>query len=845
MVNQLRFDVFLSHNSREKPAVEYLAEKLKRAGMEPWLDKWCLTPGGKWQQELELGLQASSSCAVFLGPEGVGSWEREELSVALDRAAKDRNFRIFSVLLPGLPDPFDDSGLPPFLKMRTWVDLRKGLDDPWSFQLLMHAIQGTTPGPVTAIQTGEDICPYRGLQTFDEEHAELFFGREREVQRLVEKLKSTRFLAVLGASGSGKSSVVRAGLLPALRKGDLDESQTWTIRVFTPGAHPLTVLTSHLSRLYPQESMQKTLDQMIEDERTFHLSVSLAMIDRPATERIVWVIDQFEEVFTACQDEKERERFFANLIYATSIPDGRNIVVLTLRADFYQKCAVYPNLSAQIAAQQFVVSPMDVDGLRRAIEEPARKVGLRFDEGLVDSILDDVLNQPGSLPLLEHALLELWLRRRGQMLTFKAYADSGGVEGAIAKRADAIFEAFTEEQRIVARQIMLRLTQPGEGTEDTRRRATISELITRMEEGAAVEKVIGILTNERLLTATDEQAYGQIISVSHEALIRGWPRLRNWVEENRAGLRIHHRLAESAQEWLRLKRDSGVLYRGARLAEVMEWREKNESSLNPLERELIDASIAIQAREEEAEKELQRRELETAQKLTQLAQAQASAERRTRLVTLGFLGITLILVAALIYYYPIRLYILSLPARGEMGKIPGGTYFLGDPQRTEENPNWYLSPKEYSVEAFSIDLSPVTFERYLLCMEAARCGSPSLDPKDYEGVENANKPVVGVNAYQAAEFCGWIGRRLPTDKEWELAARQKIFKESGGIYEWTSSPYDQSAPEWEDISLTAPDALTQKGDVFDEPLTSIMTFRQSALPTNSNNATGFRCAANS
>jgi TIR domain len=314
------FDVFLSHNSKDKPAVEYLAEKLKRAALEPWLDKWCLTPGGKWQKELETGLRASSSCAVFLGPQGIGNWESEELSVALDRAAKDKDFRIFPVLLPGLPEPFDDSGLPPFLKMRTWVDLRNGLDDPWSFQLFIHAIKGTTPGPVAPIKVGEEICPYRGLQTFDEEHAEFFFGREREVQRLLEKLKSTRFLAVLGASGSGKSSTVRAGLLPTLRRGALPESQTWNIRVFTPGAHPLTVLTSHLFRLYPQESIQKTLDQMIEDQRTLHLSVALAMVDRPVNERAFWLIDQFEEVFTECQDEKEREQFFANLIYAASIP---------------------------------------------------------------------------------------------------------------------------------------------------------------------------------------------------------------------------------------------------------------------------------------------------------------------------------------------------------------------------------------------------------------------------------------------------------------------------------------------------------------------------------------------
>src|ERR1044072_659148 len=234
-----RFDVFLSHNSREKPVVERLAEKLKREGVEPWLDKLCLTPAGDWQNELGQGLQASAACAVFVGPHGVGSWEDLEYKLAVDRMAKDRAFRVFLVLLPGLPEPFDTSQLPPFLSTRTWVDLRKGVEDARSFQSLVHAIKGLPLGPERPIEARDDVCPYRGLQPFDEEYAELFFGREGDIQRLVEKLKTTRFLAVLRASGSGKSSLVRAGVVPRLKKGVLPESDTWTIRVFTPGAHPL------------------------------------------------------------------------------------------------------------------------------------------------------------------------------------------------------------------------------------------------------------------------------------------------------------------------------------------------------------------------------------------------------------------------------------------------------------------------------------------------------------------------------------------------------------------------------------------------------------------------------
>lgn len=586
------FSVFLSHNSREKPVVERIAAKLKREGLEPWLDKWCLTPAGDWQDELAVGLRASATCAVFVGPNGLGSWEDLEYKLATDRMAKDRSFRVFLVLLPGLPEPFDTSQLPPFLNIRTWVDLRKGIEDARSFQSLINAIKGIPLGPETPIERRDDVCPYRGLQTFDEEHAEYFYGRDGDIQRLIEKLKATRFLAVVGPSGSGKSSLVRAGVIPAIKKGALHESDTWTVRVFTPGARPLTALAANLLRLYPQESMNRTLDQMNEDERTLHLSVSLGLSERPATARTVLVIDQFEEIFTLCRDEQERKQFLANLLYAAFIPDGQTIVLLTLRADFYHKCAAYPELSSRIAAQQFLVSLMSADNLRQAIEEPAWHTGLEFEQGLVATILDDVENQPGALPLLEHALLELWERRRGTMLTLEAYRESGGVEGAIAKRADTIYNSFDAEQQTIARRIMLRLTQPGEGTEDTRRRALMSELVTNPGESGAVETVVRTLTESRLLmTDTDAQSGEQIVDVSHEALIRGWPLLRKWIEEDRAGLRILRRLTEAAREWQPTK-DESLLYRGARLAQAVEWRERNERALNDLERGFLNASVA-------------------------------------------------------------------------------------------------------------------------------------------------------------------------------------------------------------------------------------------------------------
>jgi hypothetical protein len=213
--NGPRFDVFLSHNSRDKPSVELIAERLKRSQLEPWLDAWCLVPGIEWQRGLADGLAASRSCAVFIGPSDPGAWEIQEIGVALDRAARDPEFRLFLVLLPGLPEHFDAAQLLPFLTLRTWVDFRRGLDDERAFHALVSAINGSPLGPPVPIDSDQGVCPYRGLEWFEEQHAEFFYGRDADVQRLLERLKTTGFIAVMGPSGSGsRRSFAQGWCLP-------------------------------------------------------------------------------------------------------------------------------------------------------------------------------------------------------------------------------------------------------------------------------------------------------------------------------------------------------------------------------------------------------------------------------------------------------------------------------------------------------------------------------------------------------------------------------------------------------------------------------------------------------
>ena len=332
--------------------------------------------------------------------------------------------------------------------------------------------------------------PFKGLQYFDESDADLFFGRELLTARLVAKLRESAFLAVIvGASGSGKSSIVRAGLIPALKRGqpladDIrppDGSSQWRVTLITPTAHPLEALALALTRDVESVTATATLlDDLARDPRSLSLYLKRAAAEDHLPHYLL-VVDQFEELFTLCHDEFEREAFIDNLLTALARTgtgtEGESLLtlILTLRADFYAHLAHYPELREAVAGQQAYIGPMTSDELRRAIEEPAKREGWSFESGLVDLILRDVGDEPGALPLLSHALLETWQRRSGRTLTLKGYADSGGVRGAIAYTAENVYQQLSPDQQLMARQIFLRLTELGEGTEDTRRRTALRE----------------------------------------------------------------------------------------------------------------------------------------------------------------------------------------------------------------------------------------------------------------------------------------------------------------------------------------------------------------------------------
>jgi len=504
----------------------------------------------------------------------------------------------------------------------------------------VHIVQLTIEGmpadfpPLKTLGTGSEPPapgepPFKGLQFFDEADAGLFFGREAVVGKLVERLDrgqgtgdGGQFLAVvIGASGSGKSSVVRAGLIPALRgTGDRgqESGENWRVFVMTPTAHPLEALATILTR--DSESVTATstlLDDLTRDSRSLQLFLRRGIGNRSRgtdsqplspEPRTLLVVDQFEELFTLCRDEFEREAFIDNLVDALTVSTidstGRSqllTLVITIRADFYAHLAQYPELRDLVAQHQEYIGPMNTEELRRAIEEPAVQGGWEFEPGLVDLILRDVGEEPGALPLLSHALLETWKRRSGRTMTLKGYADAGGVRGAIAHTAESVYQALSAEQQAIARNIFLRLTELGEGTEDTRRRASIDELVPRAEQTDAVRRVVTLLADARLITTSEHG-----VEVAHEALIREWPQLREWLNENRDGLKLHRALTEAAHEWELLERDVSALYRGARLAQTTEWCRTNRERINELERLFLEASEE-QEQQGLREREAQRR----------------------------------------------------------------------------------------------------------------------------------------------------------------------------------------------------------------------------------------------
>ncbi|MGW6198138.1 nSTAND1 domain-containing NTPase [Kribbella sp. NPDC055110] len=425
-------------------------------------------------------------------------------------------------------------------RLRATLDRELGLDPSPDVDALEQAIlrQDGSLVAESALPEPSPDCPYQGLKVYDVDDAEAFFGRDADVAAGLRKLAETSVLSVVGPSGSGKSSLIRAGVGAALARAGAH------VVVMTPGAHPMAALAAALPAAGPSA---------------------------------VLLVDQCEEAFSLCRDPAERSKF---LTAVCTLPAGTRLI-LSFRADRIADISAHPAFARTVERGLYLLSSMSDADLRLAIEQPARLALLQVEPGLVDLLVAEVADQPGALPLLSHALAETWKRREGRTLTVAGYHDSGGIRGAVGQSAERAYERIPAGERSVLRDLLLRLVTPGPDGEPVRSRLPRRLVVT----GAADDAMIDLLVEARLVTSDTE-----VVELAHEALARAWPRLQQWLDDDREGQLVLHHLALAADSWNGLGRPDSELYRGVRLAKALDWQSRTAPALTETEQDFIAAS---------------------------------------------------------------------------------------------------------------------------------------------------------------------------------------------------------------------------------------------------------------
>lgn len=641
-------------------------------------------------------------------------------------------------------------------------------------------------------------CPFLGLVAFGADDYPFFFGRGPLVQQVRQRLTQSPLLAILGPSGSGKSSLVLAGLLPRLQQ----ENPAFRYELMTPGADPVVALKTVREKLLAETAPTPPLP----------------------TIQALLVVDQFEESFTLCTEETKRRIFFQQLLALLAPPPGERAatsgtapgiaLIITMRADFWGDCAGYPNLRDQMLAHQLLIAPMNSSELRAAMEQQALTVGLRFEADLANTILDDVAGEPGAMPLLQHALRELWQRRYGRWLVAAEYRVMGGVKQAIAGTADLIYASLDQREQMQMRTIFLRLTRldaetpTGDGPRDTRRRLPYEALASSADAAFPFRQLINQLTTARLLSTTEA---GEV-EVAHEALIRHWGRLRRWIEEDRQGLLAQQYLAERAIEWHNNQRDASFLLRGHQFRRVTVPLTEQPLRLNALE----DAYL----------------------------QASKQRVQRIKLLQIGALLVVLCL-AAIPPFQWLQQYLLWQAAVRAEALIPAGELRWHNETTGAEG--------TLSLPAFWIDRFEVSYAQYRLCVQAQHCTMPRepalTSPTASYELADGKFPVVWVDAYQAAAYCRWRGSRLPTEVEWERVATgglnpPRAWPWSGDeqpTYEHVNIGLDYLTAAWPTQSVAVDDQAYQRGASSDQVMHLIGNVWEWTSTTNQCQDDPYRC----
>ncbi len=790
--------LFISYSHEDRTIVDRLRQDLSNAGLSIWIDKIGLKPGtSDWEEALREAIGAASAVLYIASPNAWRSvYVRDELALA-----RDAKKPIYPLWIAG--ERWMEC-VPLGYGSTQNLDLR---EDQYASGLarLIGALTGSEPSLGTLSTESEPLPeppavprnPYKGLRAFREEDQDDFFGRDLLIADLLDAIgngrKSPRLRALLGASGSGKSSIMMAGLLPRLRTNHPDWSYLDPI---VPGAQPLEHLTIVLARQLKraQADIRKDLDDR--SRRGLHRLAS-EIADKP----VVLYIDQFEELFTQTTDEAERRQIIDLLTCAATEPDGVLNLLLTMRADFYDRPAQYTEFGTLIEAQHTLMTPMRLADLFDVVLKPATlpDVQISFDDGLVNELVSEVREEASALPLLQFTLDQLFQRREGQRLTLDAYRAIGELRGALAKHAEATYEALpSDEHRRLARTLFLRLIEPGQTEQETtRRRARLRELqFVDSERSALMQVVVRQFVDARLLT-TDLADVDETVEVSHEALIREWERLGSWLHEAREDVFVMKRIAADAEDWAGKGKPAGLLYGDRRLTEAQAWASRNHA--NPVETEFLSTSQqqqSVREKREAASRRNLRYALISLFGVIMLASIGLALIFAQNNATLQAEAATLQAVAATSEYRnayaqaqvnfaatrqfgispfditqtPAAAFIATATAYAdadvawepvtetfdavEMVLVPAGCFYMGSNESRDEQPIQELCFDE----PFWIDKYEVTNEAY----GSVGCSDYSSEP---------DQPRNCVSWFDARDHCETRSARLPTEAEWEYAAR--------------------------------------------------------------------------
>jgi hypothetical protein len=602
-------DVFLCHNSANKEAVEYIANRLENEGISVWLDTFNLIVGERFTPKIEAALESCETIAVFVGQIGRGPYQNEEFDYAVN-VRGTRGARIIPVLLPGAT-PNMITGL---LKNREYVQFPQSVDEIEPFRMLVGGIRGLParqvvlkseqPVPVSAAPPSPlpTECPYRPLAAFDVADHRYFCGRDQLTADVVSRVEamigdSMRCFSIVGGSGSGKSSLARAGVLWSLQQKHPD----WTTIILEPGVLPHERLAERMLRLIHKQIDGPTLkdhgQRYLTDTSMLQASIFGALGSDSSGGRLLLLVDQFEEVFTMCESQKAREAFIGNLINAARDTDGKALVLICLRADFYENCAK-TELADALSRQQILVGPLKRNELQSAIRDPAMRIGCEVEPELVISLARDCEEQPSPLPLLQIVLEKLWQKRDPQgRLTLATY-ETMSFEGALNEHAEGVYENLPDPQKKICQSLMLQLAEPFGDGRYARRRTPVDFLLpavdTKREASfelvKQVETVLGILSGRRArLIAIRLEGGTPKAELAHESILRGWKRLASWLDQDSEFLNWKRRLRFDLADWKNPKTPGSVLIGGV-LDRARTWLKERPSEHTDEEHKFIQAS---------------------------------------------------------------------------------------------------------------------------------------------------------------------------------------------------------------------------------------------------------------